>query len=132
MKSEQSCAKCGETRFYVIDFHHKDPSNKLFTISDGRKTHKSNVDVLTEVKKCVCLCRNCHKEFHYFYGVKSEHPIEDLEEYFSSNPSKYSSMQDIIDKEYTLPFTTNGRKIVKIGANIQRKTRNLERWIVEE
>ena len=29
---------------------------------------------------------------------------EDLEEFFTSNPSKYTSMQDIIDKEYTLPF----------------------------
>ena len=29
---------------------------------------------------------------------------EDLEEFFSNNPEKYSSIQDIIDKEYTLPF----------------------------
>ncbi len=29
---------------------------------------------------------------------------EDLEEFFTNNPSKYSSMQDIIDKEYTLPY----------------------------
>jgi hypothetical protein len=75
------CVKCGEDRFYVIDFHHIDPSKKLFTISDGQKAHKSKEDVLEEVKKCVCLCKNCHKEFHYFYGVKSEHPVEDLEKY---------------------------------------------------
>ena len=25
--------------------------------------------------------KNCHKEFHYFYGVKSEHPKEDLDKY---------------------------------------------------
>lgn len=78
---KQSCAKCGDNRFYVIEFHHIDPTTKLFTISDGRKSHKSKEDVENEVKKCVCLCRNCHKEFHYFYGVKSEHPVEDLENY---------------------------------------------------
>lgn len=33
----------------------------------------------------------------------------DLEEYFSSNPEKYSSIQDIIDKEYTIPLN-NFRK----------------------
>ena len=76
-----SCVKCGDSRFYVIEFHHIDPTTKSFTISDGQKAHKSKEDVLNEVKKCVCLCRNCHKEFHYFYGVKSEHPVEDLEKY---------------------------------------------------
>lgn len=75
------CVKCGEDRFYVIDFHHIDPSKKLFTLSDGQKAHKSKVDVLREVDKCVCLCKNCHKEFHYFYGVSLAHPIEDLRKY---------------------------------------------------
>lgn len=75
------CAKCGDSRFYVLDFHHIDPSTKSFALGDGQKQHKSKQDVLDEVAKCVCLCRNCHKEFHYFYGVKSEHPVEDLEKY---------------------------------------------------
>lgn len=78
---KQPCVKCGDSRFYVIEFHHIDPTTKLFTISDGQKSHKSKEDVVNEVKKCVCLCRNCHKEFHYFYGVKSEHPVEDLNRY---------------------------------------------------
>lgn len=78
---KQPCVKCSDSRFYVIEFHHIDPTTKLFTISDGQKSHKSKEDVENEVKKCVCLCRNCHKEFHYFYGVKSEHPVEDLEKY---------------------------------------------------
>ena len=86
------CVKCGESRFYVIDFHHIDPSTKLFTISDGSKTHKSNEDVMNEVKKCVCLCRNCHKEFHYFYGVKSEHPKEDLEKYLREGVTDESTL----------------------------------------
>lgn len=75
------CVKCGESRFYVIDFHHVDPNQKLFSISDGQKAHKSKEEVINEIKKCVCLCKNCHKEFHYFYGVKSEHLKEDLDKY---------------------------------------------------
>jgi hypothetical protein len=27
------------------------------------------------------LCRNCHKEFHYFYGTKPKKPVESLSEY---------------------------------------------------
>ena len=34
-----------------------------------------------EVSKCVCLCANCHREFHYFYGVVPNDPINQLAEY---------------------------------------------------
>lgn len=77
------CVKCGETRVWCIQFHHKDPSEKTFTISDGASLHKSKEDVINEVKKTVCLCANCHKEFHYFYGLKPLKPIEDLQEYLN-------------------------------------------------
>ena len=73
------CVKCGETRHYVIDFHHVDPATKKFNVGTA-KTY--SIETLTnEVKKCVCLCRNCHQEYHYFYGNKPEKPIETLEEY---------------------------------------------------
>lgn len=75
------CAKCGEKRVYLLQFHHIDPTKKLFDVGDGTKQHKSQEDVIEESKKCVCLCSNCHKEFHYFYGVKSKDPVGDLQKY---------------------------------------------------
>lgn len=33
LKSELKCAKCGENRGYVLDFHHRDPSIKEATIA---------------------------------------------------------------------------------------------------
>jgi hypothetical protein len=75
------CVKCGEGRVYVIQFHHKDPNEKLFNIVTGARSHKSKEDVIEEAKKCVCLCANCHKEFHYFYGQKPKNPLSDLDEY---------------------------------------------------
>ena len=57
------CAKCGETRLYIIDFHHKVPSEKSFGLS-ARFT-RSEEAVKAEVEKCICLCRNCHGEFHH-------------------------------------------------------------------
>jgi len=41
------------------------------------------------------------------------------------------ALAQINSKEYSLPFEMDGRELVKIGANISRKTRNLERWVVE-
>lgn len=41
------------------------------------------------------------------------------------------ALAQINSKEYSLPFTADERTVVKIGANILRETRNLERWVVE-
>ena len=38
------CCKCGDTRLYVIDFHHIDPTTKSFNIN--RKTAKTNFQVI--------------------------------------------------------------------------------------
>ena len=81
------CAKCGEERLYVIDFHHIDPSQKSFNIY--RKTRKSNFsEIEKEASKCVCLCRNCHSEFHYLYGQRPKFPIDALFEYLGKEVNK--------------------------------------------
>ena len=41
------------------------------------------------------------------------------------------ALVQINSKDYALPFATDGREVVKIGANITSETRNLERWVVE-
>jgi len=74
------CVKCGETRPHVIDFHHIDPSQKQFTIVQKYRS-VSESDLNSEIAKCVCLCANCHREFHYLYGVKPKNPIDELREY---------------------------------------------------
>lgn len=57
------CEKCGESRAHVLDFHHKDPNTKEFTIG---KLKKGSQEVLQEeIDKCICLCANCHRDFHY-------------------------------------------------------------------
>lgn len=62
-QSEQGCKRCGEARWYMLDFHHRDPSTKEFNIS----THWSNgMDrILAEIEKCDVLCKNCHAEVHH-------------------------------------------------------------------
>lgn len=82
------CAKCGETRPYVIDFHHIDPKEKSFNIN--RKTSKSDFSVIEkEVKKCICLCRNCHMEYHFFYGQNPDDPKGTLAEYLDERWSPH-------------------------------------------
>lgn len=62
-KDNCSCAKCGESRNWLLDFHHIDPSKKSFQISQGEA--KGWEKIKKEIKKCVVLCSNCHRDFHY-------------------------------------------------------------------
>ena len=58
-----SCAKCGDTRTYVLDYHHKDSTEKEFTIG---KMKKGSLELIQkEIDKCIVLCANCHREFHW-------------------------------------------------------------------
>ena len=75
-----NCVKCGESRKYVIDFHHVDNSTKSFDICYGSKS-KGRKTIKREIEKCVCLCKNCHTEFHYIYGWNPENPTVALDDY---------------------------------------------------
>lgn len=81
------CEKCGESRLYLIQFHHIDPNTKKFCIGSCASA-KHTEELTEEVKKCVCLCSNCHDEFHYFYGNKPKNPVEALQEYLTKDKEK--------------------------------------------
>ena len=66
---KKCCAKCGDTREYVLDYHHKDPLEKEFTI--GRASTRSQESLQEEIDKCVILCANCHREFHHLNKLKN-------------------------------------------------------------
>ena len=51
MKSEQSCAKCGETRGYVLDYHHIDPTQKDNTIARMTSNKYKIESILSEIEK---------------------------------------------------------------------------------
>ena len=58
------CIKCGYNKYpEVLEFHHRDPSQKLFGIGQNGLT-RSWERVKAEVEKCNLLCANCHREEH--------------------------------------------------------------------
>jgi len=58
------CDDCGGT-FPVCcyDFHHINPSTKEFEIAP--RMNAAWDTILTEAKKCVMICSNCHRIRHY-------------------------------------------------------------------
>jgi len=60
------CILCGYNGCTnALDFHHKDPKKKDFTIGGARyKTRHNKKKMQAELDKCVLLCCRCHREVH--------------------------------------------------------------------
>lgn len=63
LKESLVCIRCGENRWPCIDFHHRDPNEKEYSISRMiRRCSKEKI--LAEIAKCDVLCSNCHRIEH--------------------------------------------------------------------
>ena len=57
------CVSCGVSgNEEALQFHHKDPDNKEFTIA--KHSSASEKRFWAEVAKCVLLCEDCHILIH--------------------------------------------------------------------
>ena len=63
LKKESCCSICGESRWYVLDFHHL--GGKEYTIAALIKRGCSINTLKEELAKCQLVCSNCHREIHY-------------------------------------------------------------------
>ena len=61
--------------------------------------------------------------------IKTDQYIYVIELKHEGTPEE--ALSQINAKDYILPFTQDGRQVIKIGANISRETRNLDRWVIE-
>ena len=64
IKTPKSCCKCGEKNNICLDFHHRDPNKKRFSIANAPRLGHSELVIYSEIKKCVVICRNCHAKLH--------------------------------------------------------------------
>lgn len=58
------CQICGYKKCSdALDFHHSSSDNKIIDVN--RLRERKWEDFLSEAKKCIVVCRNCHAEIHY-------------------------------------------------------------------
>lgn len=77
------CSSCGSTQ--NLEFHHKDPRTKEMNLGNSWTHDPKKVEA--EVKKCILLCKKCHRELHKREGtwgaIKSVRCIETNKVYMS-------------------------------------------------
>ena len=62
-KKQRGCSKCKVTDPRILDFHHKNDKNKLFTVGGFRRS-VGFARIKKEVDKCDVVCANCHRIMH--------------------------------------------------------------------
>ncbi len=65
LKATLACSKCGENHPATLQFHHCDPEQKEFNLSEAVREGYSIERLKKEIAKCVVLCANCHAKEHY-------------------------------------------------------------------
>ena len=55
----------------ALEFHHIDPSQKSYGLAANGNCHDLEKD-LAEIKKCILVCANCHREIHEGYYTQEE------------------------------------------------------------
>lgn len=76
LKSQCRCAKCGDNRGYVLEYHHVNPEEKENTIARLTSNNYTLDKVYDEIQKCIVLCANCHREFHYLNSKDKDFVLE--------------------------------------------------------
>ena len=61
---KNGCAVCGEPSHSCLDAHHLYPDKKELALGEACQGGWSSKRVREELKKCACLCKNCHCKLH--------------------------------------------------------------------
>jgi hypothetical protein len=63
------CQCCGYSLCYqALELHHLNPKNKDLSFGRVMANPKKWESIVTELRKCILVCSNCHKEIHA--GIK--------------------------------------------------------------
>mgnify|MGYP001200952784 CR=1 FL=1 len=64
IKHQFGCRECGADDPVILDWHHRNPDEKEYSVSNAIWQGLSRQRILIEILKCDCLCANCHRREH--------------------------------------------------------------------
>jgi len=106
------CAKCGESNIFSLDFHHLDPHEKEYELSQIT-AHMPWEFIQEEVKKCQLLCRNCHTKEHLKDSIDKYNNLFDKIKEKSRIVHKIS--RPMLDKDYIYKLLKRKISVARIA-----------------
>ena len=99
------CQICGYDRCQkALEFHHLDPNEKEITLSRSIYSWETTKN---ELKKCICVCSNCHREIHD--GLVN---VDTKKQYFDDTiVSDYNPRHNLPDEYYDTCPVCCGKKL---------------------
>lgn len=64
-RTSLACIRCGEDHPACIDFHHRDPGQKVEKVTDMVRNGWGIQRIKDELNKCDPVCANCHRKLHW-------------------------------------------------------------------
>ena len=119
------CQICGYDRCQsALDFHHLDPNIKEFSFAGNPNIGFDKAK--EEVKKCILVCANCHREIHA--GVIDCPTVSSYDEI------KAEEIQKELDdfKTKTIHYCKGCGKIISAKAEYCKECSNTEKRVVKE
>lgn len=90
------CQCCGYDRcIRALEFHHLDPKEKDFTLSQASRGQHTWDEIVGELRKCIMVCSNCHKEIH--------EGITRLPDEFARFDEQYAEVRSFTAKKWVCP-----------------------------
>lgn len=68
VKKAGCCIKCNNPDYRVLEFHHREPDKKKFSIVQAVHNRYSLPALIREIEKCNLMCANCHRIEHFNDG----------------------------------------------------------------
>lgn len=90
------CQCCGYDKCIdVYEFHHINPYEKSFSLSDIKANPASLRKIADELEKCILVCSNCHKEIHSGMDIIPEkyHKFDKIEFLTNSESDRLNNVK---------------------------------------
>jgi hypothetical protein len=106
-KSNYRCLMCRERSPETLQFHHLDPQEKKYTITEMVKKCMMFDMIERELEKCVVLCSNCHYKAHRGLFKSDEIKSKAEKEYkYDKNPLTGYSIREAFMQHMLVRYGT--------------------------